>query len=118
MYSRFAGGFLETFFPGNAVTFEKIGRWYFQGLGSLKQLGGTSMEAVALNPGYRNQPHRADLVAITSYGRGLPISVQRQFAIQEMLSDELASAITGLKPTDQALSDAEHRINDMLTNLS
>jgi multiple sugar transport system substrate-binding protein len=78
----------------------------------------TSMEAVALDPNYRDQPHRADLVAITSYGRGLPISVQRQFAIQEMLSDELASAITGLKPTGLALSDAERRINDMLTNLS
>lgn len=78
----------------------------------------TSMEAVALDPHYRDQPHRADLVAITSYGRGLPISVQRQFAIQEIVSDEMASAIAGLKPIDRALGDAERRIDDMLTNLS
>jgi multiple sugar transport system substrate-binding protein len=35
-----------------------------------------------------------------------------------MLSEELAAAITGAKPVDQALHDAETRINDMLTNLS
>ncbi|WP_443751298.1 extracellular solute-binding protein [Asticcacaulis solisilvae] len=78
----------------------------------------TSMQAVASDPAYRNQPHRQDLVAITSYGKGLPIDVQRQFAIQDMLSDELAAAITGIKPVDRALKDAENRINDMLTNLS
>ncbi len=78
----------------------------------------TSMERVAADPAYRAQPHRADLVAITSYGRGLPIDVQRQFAIQDVVSDEMAAAITGLKPTDKALSDAEKRIDDMLTNLS
>ncbi len=78
----------------------------------------TSMEKTASDPAYLAQPHRADLVAITSYGRGLPIDVQRQFAIQEVVSDEMASAITGLKPVDQALSDAEKRIDDMLTNLS
>ncbi len=78
----------------------------------------TSMEAVASDPDYLAQPHRQDLVAITGYGRGLPIDVQRQFAIQDMLGDEMAAAITGQKPVDRALADAERRINDMLTNLS
>lgn len=78
----------------------------------------SSMQAVADDPQWRAGPHRRDLVAITNYGQGLPTDVQRQFAIQEMLSDELASAITGLKPIDQALADAETRINDMLGNLS
>ena len=78
----------------------------------------SSFEYVIASPAYQAQPHRRDLMAITSYGRGLPIDVQRQFAIQDMLSEELAAAITGAKPVDQALRDAETRINDMLTNLS
>jgi multiple sugar transport system substrate-binding protein len=78
----------------------------------------SSMEAVINDPAYQAQPHRRDLMAITSYGQGLPIDVQRQFAIQDMLSEELAAAITGAKPVDQALEDAETRINDMLINLS
>lgn len=78
----------------------------------------SSMKAVITDPAYQAQPHRRDLMAITSYGQGLPIDVQRQFAIQDMLSEELAAAITGAKPIDQALHDAETRINDMLTNLS
>ncbi len=78
----------------------------------------SSMEAVINDPAYQAQPHRRDLMAITSYGQGLPINVQRQFAIQDMLSEELAAAITGAKPVDQALEDAETRINDMLINLS
>jgi len=78
----------------------------------------SSMKAVITDPAYQVQPHRRDLMAITSYGQGLPIDVQRQFAIQDMLSEELAAAITGAKPVDQALHDAETRINDMLTNLS
>ncbi|MBP2161497.1 MULTISPECIES: extracellular solute-binding protein [Asticcacaulis] len=78
----------------------------------------SSMQAVADDPKWRAGPHRRDLVAITNYGQGLPTDVQRQFAIQEMLSDELAAAITGLKPIDEALGDAETRINDMLANLS
>jgi multiple sugar transport system substrate-binding protein len=78
----------------------------------------SSMKAVITDPAYQAQPHRRDLMAITSYGQGLPIDVQRQFAIQDMLSEELAAAITGAKPVDQALHDAETRINDMLTNLS
>lgn len=70
------------------------------------------------DPAYQSQPHRRDLMAITRYGQGLPIDVQRQFAIQDMLSEELAAAITGAKPIEQALQDAGTRINDMLTNLS
>ncbi|ESQ90141.1 sugar ABC transporter substrate-binding protein [Asticcacaulis sp. AC460] len=78
----------------------------------------TSMAEVVGDPVYQAQPHRRDLMAITSYGQGLPTDVQRQFAIQAMLSEELAAAITGIKPVEKALIDAEHRINDMLTNLS
>ncbi|MGN6365391.1 hypothetical protein [Asticcacaulis taihuensis] len=78
----------------------------------------SSLQAVIADPAYQSQPHRRDLMAITRYGQGLPIDVQRQFAIQDMLSEELAAAITGAKPIEQALQDAGTRINDMLTNLS
>ena len=78
----------------------------------------SSLQAVIADPAYQSQPHRRDLMAITSYGQGLPIDVQHQFAIQDMLSEELAAAITGAKPIEQALQDAETRINNMLTNLS
>jgi len=78
----------------------------------------SSMAAVIRDPVYQAQPHRGDLAAITSYGQGLPGDVQKQFAIQEILSEELNAAIIGAKPIGQALHDAETRINDMLTNLS
>lgn len=78
----------------------------------------SSMEAVINSPAYQSQPHRRDLMAITAYGQGLPSDVQRQFAIQDIVSEELASAITGAKPVEQALTDAQTRVDDMLTNLS
>ncbi|MFT4075054.1 MAG: extracellular solute-binding protein [Asticcacaulis sp.] len=78
----------------------------------------SSLAAVISDPAYQAQPHRSDLTSITAYGQGLPGDVQKQFAIQEIVSEEMNAAIVGIKPIDRALSDAETRINDMLTNLS
>ena len=47
----------------------------------------------------------------------LPPGVQRQFTIQQIISEEMESAITGQKPIDAALADAERRVNDVLFNL-
>jgi len=47
----------------------------------------------------------------------LPPGVQRQFLIQQIVSEEMESATTGQKPIDQALADAERRVNDILFNL-
>ncbi len=76
-----------------------------------------SVKAVLSNPDFIALPHRTDLMSVTTRGNGLPGGVKRQFAIQDILGEELASAITGAKGIDEALADAEHRINDMLSNL-
>ncbi|THD78541.1 MAG: extracellular solute-binding protein [Phenylobacterium sp.] len=66
---------------------------------------------------FQDLPHRRDLARLTVIGSPLPSYVQRQFAIQDIVGDELASAISGAKPTDQALADAERRVDDLLFNL-
>ncbi len=76
-----------------------------------------SVEAVLKEPEFLNLPHRSELLAATRYGTGLPTDVKRQFAIQDILGEELAAAITGNKSVDKALADAEYRINDMLSHL-
>ncbi len=78
----------------------------------------SSFQRVIDSSAYQTQPHRRDLMAITAYGQGLPRDVQRQFAIQSIVSEEMAAAITGAKPVERALRDAEHRVDDMLENLS
>lgn len=43
--------------------------------------------------------------------------VLRQFAIQDILGEELGSAISGNKSIDDALKTAQYRINDLLENI-
>lgn len=76
-----------------------------------------SVGAVLSNEKFLALPHRSEILSITQTGQGLPEGVKRQFAIQDIVGEELAAAITGSKPIDEALADAEHRINDMLSNL-
>jgi multiple sugar transport system substrate-binding protein len=59
-------------------------------------------------------PHRSEIAKISSTGMPLPSSVQRQFPVADIIGEEMAAAITGHKPVDTALADAEHRINDLL----
>ncbi len=54
---------------------------------------------------------------VTKIGTGLPSKVERQFAIQDIIGEELAAAITGAKDVDAAMADAESRVNEMLANL-
>jgi multiple sugar transport system substrate-binding protein len=72
---------------------------------------------VANSPKYLSLPHRRDIIGLSSVGRTLPEGVERQFAISDIIGDEMSSAMTGHKPIDQALSDAEHRVNDLLFHL-
>jgi multiple sugar transport system substrate-binding protein len=62
-------------------------------------------------------PHRRNIAVLATTGTPLPTGVQRQFAIQDIIGEELESAIAGQKPVDRALADAEHRINDLLYHL-
>ncbi|SDG73154.1 carbohydrate ABC transporter substrate-binding protein, CUT1 family [Vibrio xiamenensis] len=76
-----------------------------------------SVASVLKDPAFLSLPHREDILSITQTGRGLPAGVKRQWAVQDIIGEELAAAITGNKSVDDALADAEHRINDMLSNL-
>jgi multiple sugar transport system substrate-binding protein len=76
-----------------------------------------SIKAVLDDPTFLALPHRSEILSLTKTGHGLPQGVKRQFAIQDIIGEELAAAITGSKPIDDALADAESRVNDMLSNL-
>jgi multiple sugar transport system substrate-binding protein len=66
---------------------------------------------------WRALPHRAEIAKLVDIAESLPAGVQRQFTIQQIISEEMESAITGQKPIDEALAGAEHRVNDLLFNL-
>jgi multiple sugar transport system substrate-binding protein len=66
---------------------------------------------------WRSLPHRAEIAKLVDIAKPLPPGVQRQFLIQQIISEEMESAITGQKPIDAALADAERRVNDVLFNL-
>jgi multiple sugar transport system substrate-binding protein len=76
-----------------------------------------SVKAVLEKTEFQSLPQRNHLMSVTKVGTGLPSDIQRQFAIQDILGEELAAAITGAKGVDAALGDAESRVNEMLENL-
>ena len=63
---------------------------------------------------FKALPHRQNIAKLATHGAPLPAEVQRQFPVQDMIGEELAAAITGHKPIDEALADAEHRVNELL----
>lgn len=66
---------------------------------------------------FRALPHRSDIAAMAATGQQLPDYVQRQSAIQGLIGEELEAAVTGIKPVDQALADAERRVNELLAQI-
>jgi multiple sugar transport system substrate-binding protein len=76
-----------------------------------------AMEAVLATPAFRQLPHRADIAAMAATGVQLPDYVQRQSAIQGLIGEELEAAVTGAKPIDQALADAERRVNELYAQM-
>lgn len=62
-------------------------------------------------------PHRSEIAAMAETGAQLPDYVQQQSAIQALIGEELQAAVTGAKPVEQALSDAERRTNELLSHL-
>jgi len=73
--------------------------------------------AVLKDPAFTAQPHRSDIAAMAATGKQLPDYVQRQSAIQGLIGEELEAAVTGAKPIDRALADAERRVNELLTQI-
>lgn len=77
-----------------------------------------SVQTIAQSPKYLSLPYRKYIISLSESGSTLPNGVQRQFAISDIIGDEMSSAITGFKTSQMALSDAEHRINDLLFHLT
>ncbi len=74
-------------------------------------------KAVLASDAFKALPHRDTLAPLAALGRPLPSAVQRRFAIQDIVGEEMNAAETGQKDTDAALTDAETRINELLANL-
>ena len=74
-------------------------------------------QAVFDMPEFQALPNRANIAKLAQTGVPLNPAVQRQFAIQDILGEEVASAVNGDKSVDDALASAEARINDLLANL-
>ncbi len=73
-----------------------------------------AVQAVLATPQFRALPHRSDIAAMAATGAQLPEHAQRQSAIQGLIGEELEAAVAGTKPIDQALADAERRVNELL----
>jgi multiple sugar transport system substrate-binding protein len=76
-----------------------------------------AIQAVLAQTAFAALPHRADIAAMASTGRQLPDYVQRQSAIQGLIGEELEAAISGSKPIDRALADAERRVNELFRQM-
>lgn len=76
-----------------------------------------AFRAVLDAPSFTAQPHRKDIAAMAATGQQLPDFVQRQSAIQGLIGEELEAAVTGIKPVEVALSDAERRVNELLSGI-
>jgi multiple sugar transport system substrate-binding protein len=73
-----------------------------------------AIQAVVASAKFQSLPHRRDIAPLAATGEQLPDYVRRQSAIQGVIGEELASAIAGTKSVDQALADAERRVDELL----
>ena len=76
-----------------------------------------AFKAVLQRADFKALPHRADISAMAATGEQLPDYVQRQSAIQGLIGEELEAAVSGTKPVDRALKDAERRVNELLAEM-
>jgi multiple sugar transport system substrate-binding protein len=74
-------------------------------------------KAVIDSAKFKALPHRDTISPIAQLGKPLPDAVQRQFAIQDIIGEEMSAAISGQKDVDAALTDMENRINELLANI-
>jgi multiple sugar transport system substrate-binding protein len=76
-----------------------------------------AFQAVVDSAAFKALPHRADIAPLGDIGRPLPTNIQRQSAIEGLVGEEMAAAVTGQKPIGQALADAERRVNELLAEI-
>ena len=77
----------------------------------------SAVKSVVASPQFAALPHRADIAPLAVVGRPLPGTIRRQGAIEGILGEELAAAVSGQKPVARALADAERRTNRLLAEL-
>ncbi|TNB47677.1 extracellular solute-binding protein [Martelella lutilitoris] len=76
-----------------------------------------SVQAVLDSEEFQTLPHRETVLEVAKIGQPLPGDVQRQFAIQDIVGQEMNAAVIGQKSIDDALTDMQDRINDLLKYL-
>ena len=76
-----------------------------------------AFRAVLDDPRFKSLPHRANIALLGEIGRPLPSAVRRQSAIEGLVGEEMAAAVTGQKPVEKALKDADRRVNELLGEL-
>jgi multiple sugar transport system substrate-binding protein len=76
-----------------------------------------AFKAVLDDPRFKALPHRADIAPLASMGRPLPGYVLRQNAIEGIVGEEGVAAFTGQKTIEQALREAERRVDILLAQV-
>jgi multiple sugar transport system substrate-binding protein len=76
-----------------------------------------AIQAMVDGPQFRRLPHRSDIAVVASIGRALPDGVLRQNAVEGLVGEEMAAAITGQKTVPRALADAERRVNEFMAEV-
>lgn len=73
-----------------------------------------SRQSVLDSAEFQALPHRASIMSIPGNARHHPNTVNQQRVMFFTLGEELSAAVLGQKPIEQALADAENRINAIL----
>jgi multiple sugar transport system substrate-binding protein len=73
-----------------------------------------AFRATIADPRFQSLPHRTDIAPLATTGQPLPGHVRRQSALEGLVGEEIAAAITGQEPIEHALADAERRVNELL----
>ena len=76
-----------------------------------------AFQTIVDSPRFKALPHRQDIAPLATNGQPLPGYVRRQSAIEGLVGEELAAAVTGQKPIEAALAAAERRVNELLGEL-
>jgi multiple sugar transport system substrate-binding protein len=77
-----------------------------------------AFKGLLTSPAFLALPHRSDIAPLARIGQPLPGTVQRQSAVEGIVGEEMAAAITGQKPIEKALGDAERRVDEFLGELN
>jgi multiple sugar transport system substrate-binding protein len=71
-------------------------------------------QSVITSATFTSLPHRAEIEEISTTGYALPNTVQRQFAIQQIVGEEISNMLSTGKSIADVQSQAEQRTNALL----